>query len=1823
MNNKSNNNFSLRKLILTALIAGPMATLPAPLWALPWTSSTNLTTTSGVTSTQAGTTLSFTAPDKAVLSWVHFGDGFTDATFTSASPISAGDTINYILPSTSSSVLNLVTGSVASTIGGSLTSNGNIYVLNANGVILSSTAQVNAGGFYVSTIAEPLASAGFQLNGTLSFVGTSTAAVTVNGGNYQAVGSGNNIVLYGRNIDVNTGNFYGNLTVNATGGAGQNATFAQTGAVSVNQVGVPATAGALSVKSNGGNIVLSGVGTGATFSTAPLVVGGSTSLNTAAGQIAVNAGGSGYAANSNIDVTFAAAPSGGINATGYASTNANGVVTGVTVTNAGVGYTAAPAVSLAPSQNNTLTVQGGMTLNTVGAAATGSVLQTAASYTPANSTTAQSITSRVNSSTTSTGSGTTTSINAGTTGTITLPVVDFSTLTIPSAGATDIADNTGGLILGNINITPTSTTAGTAMTNLTLRTTNGEISMASGAAVTVNATTAAPNPSISLSSRNSIGFTGSGALTFASVSAATTATLSTTGDVNFVSSTGVLADGATNATSIGVNNLSITTTGGKITANNITGSSTQSLTASGDILARNITSATSLVLRSTGGKITTGALASTTTSSITAVGDISIGTYTTTNGAVTFSSTAGKITTGNFIQTTASSILASAVGDVTIGTITQNTGALTLTSSTGTVTTGAITTNTTATLTINTSTDVTLAGGTVPVLVVNSSAGKISQGGAITSTSKATFNALNDITLTNTANNFNVVVLQGGGAGTGGISVTDTNDITVGGGTNTKGATTITAGAGVTALATSSTTIPVTIASPNLTATGTVAFNQTSGIVSSITIGNGGSGYAANANNIAVTIPAPTKVDAVLGTATLSGTSVNSVPITTAGNGYTPNTQVALTVTNAPGDTGTGFAAVANINSVGRVGSIRITNMGTGYAAVPTVAVPAAPALTTALGVANTDASGRITSVTITEPGSGYYATTAPAITFAAPATVTTAANATGNTNAAGALTSITVNTSGATAATGGYFSAAPVITLTNGATATAAVLNGVITSITPLHSGGITLGTTATDSLVFGNSLTLASQGPAGTATLNSRAYSEISTVANSILVSGNVQLNTGGANANLGTNSLGAAANYSFGAISATTNGGNVNLIESLTLNLGAITTTGTVTANSTRGNIVNSGVLTIGGALNLYANSLFTPGDVTLSNTGNNITGNIVIQNAKNVTVVNPTPATTNLVAGSTTVVGKADLSANVTGKAINLTAAAGSGGDYSTVGFNATGNVTITDPNSITIANATNSGAGTVTVNAAGTISLGSGIALTSTGVSTFNATGSTGTITDIAPNISIVGPAAFVSDTSISITKSGHSIGPVSLTSGATGVGNAGTGASGVGSNVDITYTEAGTANLNVVNVNQKNVNTATGGPLAGNLTVVSTSGGIKQTATTGVISVPFTAGTGANSASFTAATGSGVVLDNTGTGANAIIAPATIRATTDSSIINGNVAGANITLNGVTVTGGAFTADAKALAGGTITERSGSTIFVYGASSFQTNAGKITLDQTGNNFGALSLKSDNTTLTGADIAVTEGGTLNLAGVNTGTAGALTVTSETGGIIQTGNTGVTVGAGKTATLSAGPAGITLNSGNNFGGSALKIVTSGNTGQGNVTLQDSNANTVLASDTKITGTLTIRNTANGTLKDISGGITVGGNVLFDVGTGSIQIVGSGNSFGAIQFRGGNVSIAENQDMNLNAGSVASGQVSLSTLQNFSTSGLGTSTFAGTTAPSLTVSAGGGITITNPIFVANGLTFRALGAVDLSTLSLIGNLNGIAPTNLGASSYKAPGP
>ena len=566
---------------------------------------------------------------------------------------------------------------------------------------------------------------------------------------------------------------------------------------------------------------------------------------------------------------------------------------------------------------------------------------------------------------------------------------------------------------------------------------------------------------------------------------------------------------------------------------------------------------------------------------------------------------------------------------------------------------------------------------------------------------------------------------------------------------------------------------------------------------------------------------------------------------------------------------------------------------------------------------------------------------------------------------------------------------------------------------------------------------------------------------------------------------------------------------------------------------------------------------------------------------------------------------------------LTLGTASGGLFGTVSFTAPGAVTVTNPGALTVQNlstpSSDTSAVSITANG-GVLTLGSGIVLGGTGLVTFKsnylAGGAVPSIVDSAPGIRIFGETSFVSDGNISITNSGHSLGPVSLTS--TGSYLTGTSAaSGTAGFTDVTYTEGGTANLRNVSVGTSNY--------PGTLTVVSTGGSIVQAAAApanpvgftaaGSIVVPSASGAG-NTVSFTSALGS-VILSNAG---NLVQPPVTLSAVGNSSITQST--GATLVFGNVAVASGTFTVDTSATAGAAVSQIAGTTMRIFGNPTINTQGAKVTLTNTGNNFGGITVNTTNGAAAGADIAITESGVMNLLSINTGSTGKFTATSENASIIQSGTGGITVGAAGVTSLTA-VSGVALNTAttsNNFGGGAITINTAGN-----VTLQDANAVTTLGGGTTIGGTMTLKNSAAGLIKDSPGTIAVNGNVLFDDAGGTVSIGSSSATFGAIQFRAKDVTIVENATLNLAAGSVASGNTSLTSSGNIVTSGAGGGTFQGT----LALNASGSITVGIPIFVANGLTFRSLGAVDLSALSLAGNLNNIAPINLGASSYKAPSP
>jgi filamentous hemagglutinin family protein len=100
--------------------------------------------------------------------------------------IGQGHTVNFVQPSGTAAALNRVMGADASVIQGALKANGQIFLVNPNGILFTPTAQVNVGGIVASTL--NVSTADFMA-GNYKFQGASSNAI-VNQGNITALGNG-------------------------------------------------------------------------------------------------------------------------------------------------------------------------------------------------------------------------------------------------------------------------------------------------------------------------------------------------------------------------------------------------------------------------------------------------------------------------------------------------------------------------------------------------------------------------------------------------------------------------------------------------------------------------------------------------------------------------------------------------------------------------------------------------------------------------------------------------------------------------------------------------------------------------------------------------------------------------------------------------------------------------------------------------------------------------------------------------------------------------------------------------------------------------------------------------------------------------------------------------------------------------------------------------------------------------------------------------------------------------------------------------------------------------------------------------------------------------------------------------------------------------------------------------------------------------------------------------------------------------------------------------------------------------------------------------
>ena len=116
--------------------------------------------------------------NSAIINWQSFNIGQSNS-------------VTFIQPDASSAILNRVTGSTSTTIAGALNANGQVYLVNPNGIAITSTGTINTGAFVASTLG--ISDEDF-MSGKRTFTGngasapvTNAGTITINRGGYMAL----------------------------------------------------------------------------------------------------------------------------------------------------------------------------------------------------------------------------------------------------------------------------------------------------------------------------------------------------------------------------------------------------------------------------------------------------------------------------------------------------------------------------------------------------------------------------------------------------------------------------------------------------------------------------------------------------------------------------------------------------------------------------------------------------------------------------------------------------------------------------------------------------------------------------------------------------------------------------------------------------------------------------------------------------------------------------------------------------------------------------------------------------------------------------------------------------------------------------------------------------------------------------------------------------------------------------------------------------------------------------------------------------------------------------------------------------------------------------------------------------------------------------------------------------------------------------------------------------------------------------------------------------------------------------------------------------
>lgn len=130
-----------------------------------------------------GSTLTIRTSDRVIINWQDFSIG-------------NGELTKFIQPSAQSAALNRVVSGNPSSILGTLQANGQIFLINPNGILVGGGAVIDTGGFIASTL--DVNDQQFLQGGNLDFTGSSTAKIE-NQGKINAIGG--DIVLIARHVE--------------------------------------------------------------------------------------------------------------------------------------------------------------------------------------------------------------------------------------------------------------------------------------------------------------------------------------------------------------------------------------------------------------------------------------------------------------------------------------------------------------------------------------------------------------------------------------------------------------------------------------------------------------------------------------------------------------------------------------------------------------------------------------------------------------------------------------------------------------------------------------------------------------------------------------------------------------------------------------------------------------------------------------------------------------------------------------------------------------------------------------------------------------------------------------------------------------------------------------------------------------------------------------------------------------------------------------------------------------------------------------------------------------------------------------------------------------------------------------------------------------------------------------------------------------------------------------------------------------------------------------------------------------------------------------